>query len=263
LIILLPAVSGLLTIQESVLTKNHPILFLHGFTSSLDCIKFPVQALKQEGFSVSTPVLRGHNSNYQDLLGVKSEDWYEDAQKELLKIHADLQKPVMVAGLSMGGLVAINLAMNHPDKIYCLALAAPALIFKDKLAPLAKYLNFFFKFWNSPNSFNSKENKKKYNTNYSKFAVDSFVSLYNYSLTTRNKLDKLKTPFLVMHSFKDQVISHKGSKELIKKARSEQKNIIFYSKSGHELYLDLEKDKVVKETADYFLKMDKQHELTE
>ncbi|MGM0597105.1 MAG: alpha/beta hydrolase [Myxococcota bacterium] len=245
------------------MAKNFPVLFLHGFTSSLDCIKFPVQALRQKNFSVSTPVLRGHNSRYQNLRGVKAENWYEDAEKELLKIHADQQKPVMVAGLSMGGLVTINLALKHPEKIHCLALAAPALIFKDKLAPLAKYLNFFFKYWKSPNSFNSKEHKRKYNTNYSKFAVDSFVSLYKYSVKTRNNLDKLNTPFLVMHSFKDQVISHKGSKELIQKANSDQKNIIFYSKSGHELYLDLEKDKVVYDTVNYFLKMDKKHELTE
>ena len=243
--------------------RSFPVLLLHGFTSSLDCVKAPAEKLKNLGFDVKTPVLAGHGTVYKDLVGVKSEDWFNDAYEELKSLYEQYNTKVVVVGLSMGGAVALDLAIKHSDMVQAVVGVAPALDFKDPLARFSGFMSKFIKFWPAPNAFRDKKLKKEKNTNYPKFPVATFYELYKYGQKISNELEKLTVPVLLLHSMKDQIIPVEVSRKIIEKSSSEEKQIILFSKSGHEMFLDLEADKVTDEVCNFILNLDKKLKKTE
>lgn len=235
------------------MTRKMPVLLLHGFTSSLDCVKKPAEALRAAGFEVATPILRGHGTKWQDLRGVKAADWFEDGRRALEALIEKHGGPVAVVGLSMGGLVALDLAIRFPDKVAIVIGAAPALAFANPLSPLSKYVGKVVKTFPSPNAFTDQELRKKVDTNYKKFPTLTFAELYAYSRDVRSRLQDLTVPVHLIHSLKDKVIPPSATRFVLETARSERKSVSWYSSSGHELFLDLESDAVAAEVRDVLI----------
>ena len=224
------------------------VLLLHGFTSSLDCVNGVVPYLKDLGCDIEMPVLRGHGTKPEDLCGVKYFDWLVDAERayELLASRTD---GVFIVGLSMGGLVALNLAQQHTDTLGVVTWAA-ALEFVNPLARFVGILGRFFKMWPGQNSFNDPECRKKC-TNYPRFATDSFASLYEFAQKTKEILPDIKVPACLIQSYKDQVIKPSAARYIYDHIGSETVELNWLSRSGHELGQDMECTTVFEITADY------------
>ena len=93
------------------------------------------------GARVVAPRLPGHGTHWRDLARTRWWDWYgavEDAYHEL----SGQCGTVYVAGLSMGGALALRLAEHYSDDVRGLILVNPALQGNPNLAlvPLAKHL---------------------------------------------------------------------------------------------------------------------------
>jgi carboxylesterase len=230
--------------------RKLPVLLLHGFTSSLDCVKKPAEVLREAGFEVVTPLLRGHGTRWEDLKGVVAADWFDDGKKALDELAGEPGRPVAVVGLSMGGLVALDLAIRFPGKVAMVLGAAPALEFSNPLSPASKYLARLFPSFPSPNAFTDQELRRKFDTNYKKFPTRTFAQLFAYSREVRGRLDQLTVPVHLIHSLKDQVVPPRATRHVLETARSERKSVSWYSRSGHELFLDCEADAVAAEVRD-------------
>jgi len=103
-------------------------LLLHGFTGSPWDVRPLGEALAARGLYVRAPQLPGHCSTPEALLGVCHRDWEGAALQALLSLR-DYRR-VFVAGLSMGALLALKLAVDCPERVHGLALIAPAVRFK-------------------------------------------------------------------------------------------------------------------------------------
>jgi len=226
------------------------VLLLHGFTSSTRTVDGMVPYLEKRRIPYAMPVLRGHGTHYRDMAGTTADDWYADAEKALLELSAKVDK-VIVVGLSMGGLVAIDLGIRHPDKIASLVTMATALKFKDPLSGLSEYLSRAVKFWPSPNAYNDKECAEN-NRNYPKFATDAFVSLYKYSREVEMRLPELMAPIMILQSKKDQIVSPVSANLIYEGVSSEFRDIVWFKRSGHEMGQDMEAAQVF-ETIDSFI----------
>ncbi|GAB4301578.1 MAG: hypothetical protein Kow0090_17100 [Myxococcota bacterium] len=231
------------------------VLLLHGFTSSLDCVNGLIPYLEQEKIPYRMPILRGHGTNYRDLRGVTHRHWYADAERALIDIWNEVDR-IVVVGLSMGGLVALELGMNHPEKIAGVVAVAAALKFRDPLAGASKLLSKVVKYWDSPESFNDKELAKK-STNYPKFATDSFASLYEYSKIIASRLSELHVPIRILQSKADQIIAPESANIIYEKVSSRIREIVWFKKSGHEMMMDMEAESVFKEIIEFTLKFRK------
>ncbi len=228
------------------------VLLLHGFTSSLKTVDGLVPYLEKEGIPYRMPLLRGHGTKYQDMKGTTAKDWYEDAEKALLDLAKEVDK-VVVVGLSMGGLVALQLAMEHKDVVAGLATVAAALKFKDPLAALTPVLAKLVPYWPSPNSFND-ESRKVLSENYPKFATDAFSSLYKYSKEIESRLEEVEAPIRVLQSKKDQIIKPVAANIIYEKVSSIHRDISWYEKSGHEMMQDMEADAVFEDLIGFIKK---------
>ena len=103
------------------------VLILHGFASGLDSVSELAPPLTALGLPIRIPILRGHGAETPEALrGATWHDWLTDADSALDNLLIETEK-VIVIGHSMGGVLALNLAMTHGDQLDSIILAAPAI----------------------------------------------------------------------------------------------------------------------------------------
>lgn len=231
------------------------VLLLHGFTSSLRTVDGLIPHLEAAGLPYRMPVLRGHGTRWEDLRGVTAEDWYADAEAALNDLGREVDA-VAVVGLSMGGLVALELAMNHPRRVGAVVTVAAALRFKDPLTRLTPLLARVAPSWPSPESFNDPTLRSRCE-NYPRFATDSFLSLYRYSTEMERRLGEVRSPLCVLQSKKDQVIAPVSANIIYERTGSDHREIHWFSRSGHEMMQDMEAEAVFSQIMEYLGKLRK------
>src|SRR5687767_11596486 len=89
-------------------------LVLHGFTGNPQSMRGLAEALAGAGFAVELPLLPGHGTAVEDMVGTTWADWLGEAEGAYGKLVARTDR-VVVAGLSMGGALAAWLASEHPE----------------------------------------------------------------------------------------------------------------------------------------------------
>ena len=89
------------------------VVLCHGFTGSPASMRPWAQALADAGRRVELPRLPGHGSCWQELELTEWTDWYRVVEQSWYRLAADCEQ-VFVAGLSMGGALALRLAQQHP-----------------------------------------------------------------------------------------------------------------------------------------------------
>lgn len=95
----------------------HGALALHGFTGNPNSMRGVAEALAAAGFAVELPRLPGHGTDIEDMLGTTFADWSATAESALERLRGRLGEGgrIVVAGLSMGGLLTVWLATRHAD----------------------------------------------------------------------------------------------------------------------------------------------------
>ena len=114
--------------QPFDLGSGHPCLLLHGFSGTPFEVRPLGEALARRGYHAVGPRLAGHGSTVEVLGQSSAAAWYEGARAELLALAAS-GRPVHVVGLSMGAMLALRLASEHPGQVATLTLLAPAVRF--------------------------------------------------------------------------------------------------------------------------------------
>jgi carboxylesterase len=90
------------------------VLVLHGFTGNPQSLRPLAQALAGAGYSVELPLLPGHGTAVEDLVGARFDDW-ASASEEAFEELAGRCGQVAVAALSMGGTLACRLAERRRE----------------------------------------------------------------------------------------------------------------------------------------------------
>jgi carboxylesterase len=101
-------------------------LLIHGLGGTPLEMRYVAQGLAHAGHTVHVPQLAGHCGSSDELKATRWTDWYTTVEEEhdRLQEHCD---GVVVGGLSMGAVLAIHHAAQHPDSVTALTLYAPTL----------------------------------------------------------------------------------------------------------------------------------------
>lgn len=102
------------------------ILLIHGLGGTPVEMRFIAVGLARAGFTVYCPQLAGHCGSADDLRATRWQDWYASVQAAHDRLREDCDI-VVVGGLSMGALLALQLAAERPDDVHAAALFAPTL----------------------------------------------------------------------------------------------------------------------------------------
>jgi carboxylesterase len=122
--------------------RPNGVLLCHGFTGSPRSMRAWAEYLEGDGFRVALPRLPGHGTSWQELNRTDWRDWYACVEREFRVLRAECET-VFLAGLSMGGALAIRLAQQFPGDVDGIALVNPALRSSDvrvRALPVLRHL---------------------------------------------------------------------------------------------------------------------------
>src|SRR6478736_3121189 len=105
------------------------VAICHGFTGSPLSVLPWARHLAAQGFAVSVPLLPGHGTHWRDLAWQGWQDWYRSFETAYLDLAARTDD-CYVAGLSMGGTIALRTAARHG--VAGVAAVNPGLSFYDR-----------------------------------------------------------------------------------------------------------------------------------
>ena len=88
------------------------ILLCHGFTGNPSSLRPWAGSLAAAGHTVSLPRLPGHGTTWQEMNKTTWADWYGELDTAFQSLRKR-SRVVIVAGLSMGGALALRLAQEH------------------------------------------------------------------------------------------------------------------------------------------------------
>lgn len=115
-------------------------LLIHGFTGSPWEMREPARRLAEAGIASLALRLPGHGTSPEDLARCRYEQWLDTVQKGQLLLQSQY-RAVVAIGLSTGAMLALAAQAKKPFSR--LALLAPYLAFRNRLASWAWLLRYF------------------------------------------------------------------------------------------------------------------------
>lgn len=118
------------------------VLVLHGFTGSPVSVRGWAEHLAAAGLAVRLPRLPGHGTRWQEMAATRWQDWYDEAARGLAALTQDCDT-VVVAGLSMGGTLALRLAELSPELVSGAVTVNASLLTRDprlRLLPVLQHV---------------------------------------------------------------------------------------------------------------------------
>lgn len=100
------------------------VLVLHGFTGNPSSVRQLAGAFAAADLHVELPRLPGHGTTVEDMMTTSWSDWTGEVERAYERL-VDRAASVVVAGLSMGGSLALWTAGQHPE-VRGLVLVNPA-----------------------------------------------------------------------------------------------------------------------------------------
>ena len=210
---------------KTVKGRGLGIIFINGLNSDMNGEK----ALTVEKYARKHKMnfvrfdCRGHGNSDGKFEDFTISDW----KKDLVNVIDNLTRgPQILIGSSMGGWVMMLAARARPSRIKGMIGLAAAPDFSDNL-----YKNLSIK--------NKREIKNKGIIKYSSFWFSYFIRKKFFIDAKKNKvLDKpyrYNKPLILIHGLKDNVVSSKVPKKILKKVTSKKIQIILLKNSDHRL----------------------------
>jgi len=228
--------------------RKPAVLLIHGFTGSRTAMLPWAQALESAGFDTLCPVLPGHETSWQDMIGRNFSEWIlatEQSFDELAATH----EQVFVAGLSMGGALALHLATRR--NVAGVSLVNPGLVVDSPLAPYTKYLRRMVRSV-APIS-NDIAKRGADEKAYGRTPVAAVHQLYQLFAQTRSRLGLVTAPVQLFRSTVDNVVSdasvHALTEGLNPGTLAEHHQLLH---SKHVATLDYDAAQIFEESARFF-----------
>lgn len=210
------------------------VLLCHGFTGTTTSMIAWAHHLADVGHTVSLPRLPGHGTSWQELNVTSWRDWYDhvDAAYADLQQHCD---QVFVAGLSMGGSLALRLAEQHPD-VAGLLLVNPALGAVDPFARLAGLFKHVVRKVDSIG--NDIHKPDVHEGGYDVTPLAAVQELYKLWADVRSCLDLVTCPIILFRSAVDHVVPSSSGDAIMRLVSSDDITEVVLPDSYHVATMD-------------------------
>ncbi len=211
------------------------VLLSHGFTGSPASMTPWAKHLAGEGYSVRVPRLPGHGTTWKDMNRTRWNDWYGELDTALTELHTICDR-VVVAGLSMGGCLALRLAEQRPADVDALVLVNPAVNvarFDIKLVPALQWIVPAM-----PGIGNDIKKPGGDEVGYDKTPLKALASQLKMWKDVRANLGKVTQPLLFFRSDDDHVVDITSKGLILDGVSSSVKDFVELKDSYHVATLD-------------------------
>lgn len=250
------------------------VLLVHGLTGTPAEMLLLGKGLHKAGFTVHGVQLAGHCGNEDDLLATGWRDWYASVEDAAARMRTHCDR-VFVAGLSMGALLALQLAAERPAWISGVGVlgatfrydgwSIPPVARLTFMLPLVKRLGLFrhTSFLERP-PYGLRDERIRARISAAMFGDDSSVAglpgnpwhslaeLYLLARHTRRRLPRVIAPCLVAHATEDDVASLRYNAGLVMQRVSGLAELLPLQDSYHMITIDRERRLLIARLAEFF-----------
>ena len=226
-------------------------LFIHGFTSSPSEMRLLGEYLAERDITVSAPLLCGHGSDPAELNDCRWQDWIADCETALGGLKTRCEQ-VFVAGFSLGGVLTLRMAQEHPELAGIIAYAPALVLHKQKLLSLlglAKHLISFVPKSGKSDLVNPEAANPVWS--YDVYPTRAAHELYKVQRTTLRNLSRIHQPALIFISVRDKHVEPSCGQIVSEGISSSESELVTLHNSGHSVLIDAEYAEVFRRSYEF------------
>jgi carboxylesterase len=219
-------------------------LLIHGLTGTPKEMRWLGEYLAKQGRAVLAIRLAGHATQPEDLLRARWPDWVANVEDgwHLLSGHT---KRIFVIGLSMGGILALNFAAQHPVA-GVVAMSSAQHLPPDWRLP---YIRMFSKIMPGIKKAKSDwhdHEAEQLQASYTVFPTHGLAELRDLLVEMNSALPKVSAPTLLIYSRQDGALRpvEEHANPIYNALGSVQKRVILVDGSGHVITRDAARETV-------------------
>jgi carboxylesterase len=215
--------------------RSTGVLLCHGFTGGPSSMRPWAEYLHERGYAVSVPRWPGHGTTWQDLNTTTYADWYSEAERAFEKLQTECDE-VFVGGLSMGGCLALNLALDKGRDVSGLVLVNPCVGTNRKdvtLLPVLKHVVPSF-----PGIANDIKKPGVEERGYRRTPLRAAHSMFQGMRAVRDRLPEVTQPLLMFRSRVDHVVDPSSGRAIMTTVSSRDLEERMLEDSYHVATLD-------------------------
>ena len=215
-------------------------------------MRFLGEKLAARGLRAVGPTLRGHGGTPDELATTTYRDWIAGADAALSKLRRECDR-VAVAGLSLGGLIALDVAKRNPDLAALVCLAVPLWLPRATTVGIHAASILVKRLPKIGGSDIRDSRAKKVFPTFSAFPIAPLKSLMDLQARIRPQIPSIKIPTLVMHADQDHVAPAACARELYERLGCPKvdKRLVRLPESYHIITVDVEREIVAREVGDF------------
>lgn len=252
------------------------VLLIHGITGAPVEMRYLARSLGRRGFTVACPQLAGHCESLRALKATDWRDWYASVERAF-EFLAQRCEHVFVTGLSMGALLALQLAAEKQSKVSGVATLSATFFYDGWNVPrlrqrillpmvLHSPLKYFLSY-HEPSPYGIKDERMRSlieamysgrealrvdQAGYSEFPAVTIAETFRLIRAVKRGLGDIVSPTLIVHATEDDMASVKNAEFLASRLGRSRVETFLVDDSYHVLTLDRRKDDVAERLRDFF-----------
>ena len=231
------------------------VLLCHGFTGSTHSVIGWARHLEAAGFQVLAPRLPGHGTSWQELNQTAWTDWYDCVDDAFATLRSQCDH-VFLAGLSVGGALALRLAEQHGSKVSGLTLVNPMINTTDPRRPALPLLRLVLP--SLPGIINDIAKPGQEEFGYDRLPLRAMYSLTFLWADVRRNLDRIDQPLLIFRAIHDHVTDPSSVRLIKAGVRSSDQTYIELHRSYHVATLDYDAGDIFEGSVAFFRRLTKE-----
>jgi carboxylesterase len=249
------------------------VLLIHGLTGTPTEMRFVGNGLNRAGFTVLGMQLAGHCGDEADLLATGWRDWYASVESAAERLLEQVDH-LFVAGLSMGSVLALKLAIDRPRAVDGIGLygttffhdgwATPRIGRLAFLLPLATRLGIGRnRISTETPPYGIKDERIRNRVVGAMLGGDSqaaglpgfpwpsLAEFQSLSLHVRNRIGRVRAPCVIVHSSDDDIASLRNVRIIERGARAPVETLLL-DDSYHMVTIDRQRGELIERSAGFF-----------
>ncbi len=234
-------------------------LVIHGLTGTPATAATLIDGLLRAGYRVSAPCLAGHGSTVEELGRSTWREWYNTVRISFEALRREVGR-VYCAGMSLGALLALKLAIDEGWGVRALALLGTPLkvsLLNRFLIPTVRYTPLRWVVKNVPRDLELSIADPEGQLLYDQISLDLLPSQAVFQLADLQQevsrdLSRVANPILMLHGQKDRIAPMRNLDLVRRTVKSDIVEVAVFPRSRHVITLDYDREDVVRTTIDFF-----------
>lgn len=225
-------------------------LLIHGFTGTPFEMRPLGEKLAERGIRAVGLRLTGHGGSPEELAQTSYRDWIAGADDALAKLRSEADR-VAVVGLSLGGLIGLDLARRTYDLAALACLAVPLWLPRATVVGIRAAAMLVKQIPKIGGADIRDGAVKRGFPTLAAFPLAPLLSLMDLQAMVRPLVPSVRAPTIIVHADRDHVAPPACARELYERLPTKDKKLVRLPESFHIITVDVERDLVAREVGDF------------